>query len=129
MRREVPYGKRSRIDLLLSSPRKGECYVEVKNVTYKEGRLALFPDAITERGRRHLLELMTRVALGDRAVIFFLVNRADCCAMAPAHFIDPEYAETYRQVVSQGVEALAYRACVSSDEIRIDKKIPICDVR
>lgn len=129
IQREVPYGKSSRIDLLLVSPRKGRCYVEIKNVTYKEARFALFPDAITTRGRKHLLELADRVGQGDRGVIFFLVNRADCTAMAPAHMIDPIYAETLWQVTSQGVEALCYRTRISDGEIRIDRKIPICDLR
>ena len=129
IRREVPYGESSRVDLLLLSPRKGRCYVEVKNVTYKAGRFGLFPDAVTTRGRRHLLELASRVEQGDRGVIFFLVNRADCTAMAPAHGIDPAYAETLWEVVSLGVEALCYRARLSGEEIRIDRKIPIRDLR
>jgi sugar fermentation stimulation protein A len=128
IRREVPYGRSSRIDLLLSSPKKKACYVEVKNVTYREGRVALFPDAVTERGTRHLLELRDMVARGYRGIAFFLVNRCDCTMMGPARGIDPRYAETLWRVLDSGVEALAYRAEATLTEIRIDRKIPLGDI-
>ena len=125
LRREVPYGNRSRVDLLLSATDKRECYVEVKNVTYREGHLALFPDAVTERGTKHLQELMKMVAQGHRGVIFFLVNRGDCSAMAPAHLIDPRYSDTLFESMENGVEALAYRARITLEEICIDRKLEV----
>jgi sugar fermentation stimulation protein A len=124
IRREVKYGQRSRVDLLLE---KGEqrCYVEVKNVTYREGRRALFPDAVTTRGTRHLRELHEMVCKGHRGVIFFLVNRADCTSMGPARKIDPVYAQTLVKTVKGGVEPLAYRVRANLQGITIERKLPI----
>jgi sugar fermentation stimulation protein A len=125
VRSEVPYGsERSRIDLLLSGKR-GLCYVEVKNVTLRQGNLALFPDAVTERGQKHLRELQQVVAEGNRGVIFFLVQRDDTVAMGPADAIDPVYGRLLREAVHNGVEALAYRARVTPDSITITTPLPI----
>ena len=124
IRREVRYGERSRIDLLLEGPR-GRCYVEVKNVTYREGRRARFPDAVTTRGARHLAELERMVAAGHRGVALFLVNRADCASFGPARDIDPEYGRALDRAVAAGVEALAYRARNTLEESSIDRKLKI----
>lgn len=125
IRREVKYGKRgSRIDLLLE--RDGErCYVEVKNVTYREGRRGLFPDAVTARGAKHLRELADMVRAGHRAVIFYLVNRVDCASMGPAREIDPRYGQLLDRVAEQGVECLAYRVKNDLRESRIDRKLRV----
>jgi len=112
IRPEVSYGDNSRIDLLLS--RAGErCYVEVKNVTLVEDGRALFPDAVTARGQKHLRELMSVVKGGDRGVIFFVIQRADGDAVSPADRIDPEYGRLLRLAIAEEVEALAYRARVT----------------
>ncbi|MCP4678792.1 MAG: DNA/RNA nuclease SfsA [Deltaproteobacteria bacterium] len=124
IRREVKYGKSSRIDLLLEKTDR-RCYVEVKNVTYKEGRRALFPDAVTTRGKKHLDELADMVSQGHRAVIFFLVNRSDCGSMGPADKIDSEYGATLRRAIEHGVEPLAYRAAPTLAGIEIDRKLRI----
>lgn len=124
MRPEVRYGKNSRIDLLLEDGDR-LCYVEVKNCTMREGRRALFPDAVTTRGAKHLRELRDMVRLGHRGVIFFLVNRADCSHMEPADEIDPVYGKLLRQVVADGVEALAYRTRIDLSGIRIERKLPV----
>jgi sugar fermentation stimulation protein A len=125
LRREVPYGsERSRIDLLLERA-DGRCFVEVKNVTMVEGELALFPDAVTERGQKHLRELMEVVANGDRGVIVFTVQRGDGLAVAPADLIDPAYGKLLRKAVEHGVEALAYRALVTPEEIRLTGRLPV----
>lgn len=125
IRREVPYGsERSRIDLLLEGDR-GRCYVEVKNVTLVEDGRALFPDAVTTRGQKHLRELMEVVAQGDRGVIFFTVQRGDGHAVSPADAIDPEYGRLLREAVQNGVEALAYRAEVTPQEIRLAGQLPV----
>ena len=80
LRREVKYGKNSRIDILLEDPEKGLCYVEIKNVTMrrnlKDGPLE-FPDGVTSRGAKHLVELADMVAEGHRAVMLYLVQRGD----------------------------------------------------
>ncbi len=124
IRPEVKYGENSRIDLLLEGP-AGRCYVEVKNVTLVEGGTALFPDAVTERGQKHLRELMEVVRNGHRGVIFFVVQRADGTAVAPADSIDPVYGRLLRQAVQSGVEALAYQALVTPLEIRLDHRLPV----
>ncbi|CAH2030270.1 DNA/RNA nuclease SfsA [Trichlorobacter ammonificans] len=125
LRREVTYGReRSRIDLLLEGER-GRCYVEVKNVTLVEEGRALFPDAVTERGQKHLRELMEMVTHGHRAVIFFTVQRGDGTLVAPADAIDPAYGRLLREAVQNGVEALAYRAEVTPQQIRLTERLPV----
>jgi sugar fermentation stimulation protein A len=124
IRPEVPYGEHSRIDLLLESPRQ-RCFVEVKNVTLVENNRALFPDAVTTRGQKHLNELMRVVREGDRGVIFFTVQRGDGRSVAPADAIDPEYGRLLRLAIKNGVEALAYRAAVTPEEIRLTERLPV----
>jgi sugar fermentation stimulation protein A len=124
IRPEVPYGERSRIDLLLEDQGK-RCFVEVKNVTLVEGETALFPDAVTTRGQKHLRELMGVVRKGDRGVIFFVVQRGDGRSVAPADAIDPEYGRLLRQAVESGVEALAYRVDVTPGKITLGIRLPV----
>ena len=122
---EVKYGKNSRIDLLLNG-NKGTCYVEVKNVTLVEtDGYYQFPDAITERGRKHLYELLEMVKTGNRAVMFFVIQRSDGTNFKPADHIDPEYAKMLREVHQQGVGILAYQADVSPNEIKISNSVSI----
>ncbi|MEO5338500.1 MAG: DNA/RNA nuclease SfsA [Magnetospirillum sp. WYHS-4] len=116
IRREVKYGRNSRIDLLLEGQGRPPCYVEVKNVTLmREPGLAEFPDAVTRRGAKHLEELAAMVGQGARAVMVYLVQREDCSRFAPAADIDPAYAEGLERARRQGVEALC-RACRISPE-------------
>jgi sugar fermentation stimulation protein A len=125
VRSEVPYGnERSRIDLLLSGDR-GLCYVEVKNVTLRQGDLAIFPDAVTLRGQKHLRELQQMVADGGRGIIFFLVQREDTAAMGPADAIDPVYGRLLRESVQNGVEVLVYRARVTPTAITVTTPLPL----
>ena len=123
MRREVKYGEKSRIDLLLSDP--GLCYVEVKNVTLRIGDMARFPDAVTARGTKHLNELINMVADGHRAVMFYLVQREDCTAFGTADNIDPVYAETLREALTKGMEILCYQCHMSMEEITVGKPLPV----
>ena len=122
VRREVPYGRNSRVDLRLEDP--GICYVEVKNVTLARGKVAQFPDAVTARGAKHLSELSVMAGCGHRAVMFFLVNRGDCALMEPARHIDPHYAEELGRALAAGVEVIAYRARVGVRGIRVAQRIP-----
>lgn len=124
IRPEVAYGEHSRIDLLLESPQQ-RCFVEVKNVTLVEDGRALFPDAVTTRGQKHLNELMRVVREGDRGVIFFTVQRGDGKSVSPAEIIDPEYGRLLRLAMKNGVEALAYRALVTPEEILLTECLPI----
>lgn len=126
IRTEVKYGNESsRIDLLLEDAKKGLCYVEMKNVTWVEDGIALFPDAVSTRGSKHLRELMAMVEIGHRAVIFYCIQRNDALAFHPADSIDPEYGKTLRNALSCGVEALAYIAEVTPKHVVLTHRIPL----
>lgn len=120
LRREVKYGRNSRIDILLEAPDRPPCYVEIKNVTLCRGAgLLEFPDAVTARGAKHLDELSAQVRAGNRAVMLFLAQRNDCHAFVAAADIDPAYAAGLRRAREAGVEVLAYACDVSHDNINV----------
>jgi sugar fermentation stimulation protein A len=125
VRREVPYGKSSRIDLLLEQSGKPPCYVEVKSVTLGRPPLALFPDAVSTRAAKHMVELMREVRAGGRACVVFAVQREDCDRFAPADDIDPVYGKALRAAAQAGVEVLAYRAQVAPAGIVIERRLPV----
>lgn len=124
--REVPCGERSRMDLKLSAHAAGapDCWVEVKTATLGRAGLALFPDAPTERGRRHLATLTERVRAGERAVMFYVCQRGDARAFAPAEDVDPAYAQALREAVVVGVEVLAWRAEITPALLHMVEPIP-----
>ncbi len=126
-RREVKYGKNSRIDILLESAGGKKCYVEIKNVTMKRNlnhsEPAEFPDGITARGAKHLVELSDMVASGHRAVMFYLVQRDDCDAFNLARDIDPVYGETYDMAIAKGVEVIGYTCKLNEKEILITHRV------
>jgi sugar fermentation stimulation protein A len=125
-RREVKYGKNSRIDLLLECAKKGLCYVEVKNVHLSRRHgLAEFPDSVTERGTKHLAEMSDMVRLGHRAVMVFLIQRSEARRLALARDIDPGYGEAFDAAKAAGVEAIALRCRMSIEEIVVDRAVPI----
>ena len=111
IQREVADGEGSRIDFLLAGPR-GRCWVEVKSVTLRVGAQARFPDAVTVRGRKHLAALARRAGEGDRAVMLYLVGRADVSSFAPAADVDPDYAAALTAAEAAGVEILPVCAVV-----------------
>lgn len=127
LRSEVPFGtERSRVDLLLE--REGnpaECYVEVKNVTAAVDGLAIFPDAVSTRGAKHLRELMGVVASGQRGVLCFCVQRGDVSALRPADDIDAVYGATLREAAKRGVEIIAYQAEVTPAGISLRWSLPV----
>lgn len=125
IRREVRYGSNSRIDLLLEKEGAPDCYVEVKNVHLKQDETALFPDAVTQRGAKHMAELALLAQAGIRAVVLFVVQRDDCASFSPAVTVDPAYALALRGAVAKGVEAFCYCCYVSADEIRIHRQLPV----
>ena len=119
---EKKVSQNSRLDIMLQ--RKDElCFVEIKNVSLVENKIALFPDAVTKRGAKHLAELIRLKSEGHRAVILFLIQRQDGERFAPADKIDPEYGRLLREAHLSGVEILPYRATVNPEEIRIDRKL------
>jgi sugar fermentation stimulation protein A len=126
VRREVRYGRNSRIDLLLEASGRPKCFVEVKNVTMKRwarSRLVEFPDCVTERGVKHLNELSGAVVAGQRAVMLFLAQRGDGDALAIADDIDPRYADAFDRALATGVEALAYGCAVGLDGIHVGRRL------
>lgn len=127
LHKEVRYGQeKSRIDLLLQCGEK-RCYVEIKSVTLHVGTgLGLFPDAVSARGTRHLRELQRICEGGQRAVLFFCVQHSAIRRVAPAHAIDPEYADTLRAVMATGVEVLAYGVSISASALRINRRLDFC---
>lgn len=128
-RREVKIGRNSRVDLLLEGPDRPPCLVEVKSVTLRRdgrpGRPLEFPDAVTERGTKHLRELAGAVQKGARAVMIYLAQRDDGDHFVIAQDIDPAYAEALRAAMAIGVEALCYRCRVSVAGIKVRDRVRI----
>lgn len=122
-RREVRLGA-SRIDLLLSGP-SGRCWVEAKSCSLVEGRLALFPDAPTVRGRRHVIELAEAVDQGDAAALVFVIQRGDADRLAPHREIDPGFAQALAEAQARGVGVHALACDVSRGEIRVSREVPV----
>ncbi|BAY33232.1 sugar fermentation stimulation protein A [Nostoc carneum NIES-2107] len=117
---EVVYGqdKKSRVDFFLTgSDQERPIYLEVKNTTFAEGKLALFPDTETTRGQKHLRELMALLPL-TRAVMLYFINRGDCTEFAPGDMTDPTYGKLLRDAIALGLEVLPCRFDVSPEGIR-----------
>ncbi|MEP2704606.1 MAG: DNA/RNA nuclease SfsA [Roseibium sp.] len=126
LRREVKYGKNSRIDILLEGKDGAKTYVEVKNVhLMREAGLAEFPDSVTARGAKHLVELGDMVADGHRAAMVFLVQRPDCTRLSLAADIDPNYATAFDAAKNAGVEVYAIGCDVRLDGIDAIRPIEI----
>lgn len=126
---EVKYGENSRVDWLLSTSediKENLCFVEVKNVTLlEEDGKGYFPDAVTERGKKHLYELASMVKQGHRAVLFFCVSHTGIKNVQPASLIDPKYSAALKEVVNLGVEVIAYRTLITENRIKIEQKIDV----
>ena len=124
VRREVTYGD-SRLDLALEGP-AGRCYLETKSVTLVEdGGMAMFPDAPTTRGVKHLHTLARAAAEGHRAGAIFVVQRSDAACLMPHDESDPEFGKALRNAKCAGVDVLAYRCRITVDEIRLADPIPV----
>lgn len=125
VRPEVRYGEKSRVDFLLTGTGLPDCYLEIKNVhLVREAELAEFPDAVTARGARHLADLAAMVAAGHRAVMLYLVQRADCTHFCLAHDIDPAYAAAFATARAAGVEALCYTTTLTPEAIVLAGPLP-----
>ena len=125
-RREVKYGERSRVDFLLSGPGLPDLYLEVKNAHLSRAPgLAEFPDARTERGRRHLEELARMRRAGHEAVMLFVVQRTDCDRFALAADIDPAYAEAFAEARRAGVKAICHDTRISPEGISLGRPLPM----
>jgi len=124
LRREVKTSKDSRLDLMLEA-RDENIYIEIKNCSLVENGQAQFPDAVTARGTKHLNELTRLVSIGNRGVIFYLVQRQDCDCFAPAAHIDPLYADTLLEAQRSGVQVLVYQAAVTPQSIEVVGRLPV----
>ena len=126
VRREVNYGRNSRIDFLLTAAGRPDAYVEIKNVHLsRTPGLAEFPDSPTARGTKHLGELADMAAAGHRAVMFYLIQRRDCSAFRLAGDVDPAYTAAFAKARAAGVEMIAYACRLSPQEIAVAGRIPI----
>ena len=122
---EVRYGKNSRIDFVLHGS-SGRAYVEVKNVTLSLGKgRGAFPDSVTERGVKHLRELVQIRKEGHRAVLVFCVSRSDVTRVEAARAIDPLYAQTLDWAAAQGVEIYAYGGDLGERAFSLSRPIPV----
>ncbi len=121
---EIRAGENSRIDLMLSNSEKDRCYVEIKNCTLVENRLAFFPDAVTARGLKHLNELGNLVSQGFRSVMFYVIQRTDADLFKPADHIDPAYGDGLRLAIKDGVEVLVYDVRIDLKTIALNRPIP-----
>ncbi len=126
LKREVTTSPGSRLDIgLYHKEDAPSCFVEVKNCTMVTDGLAMFPDAVTTRGLKHLNELIRLKKEGHRAVIFYLIQRSDAKRFKPAAQIDPNYAEGLQAAVVAGVEALAYDVIIDLEQIRLNRRLSI----
>ncbi len=123
--REVKISANSRIDLGLSGNGRRPCYVEIKNCTLVEDDTALFPDAVTARGLKHLHELEARAKSGCRAVMFYFIQRMDARVFRPADHIDGDYGRQLRHAAAHGVEILAYDVTIDLNGIRLKRRLAV----
>lgn len=124
LRREVKYADRSRVDILLETG--GETtFVEVKNChLMRTPGLAEFPDSVTARGAKHLIDLAGEVAAGNRAVMLFIVQRSDCAQFATAPDLDPAYHAGLAHAAASGVEVLVYDCHITQQDITVRGALP-----
>ncbi|MBP0615231.1 DNA/RNA nuclease SfsA [Jiella mangrovi] len=129
-RREVRYQANSRVDLLYQEAAGRPVYVEVKNVhLMRTPGLAEFPDCVTTRGARHLLDLAAETRAGNRAVMLYVVQRSDCDRLAFAADLDPAYAAGFAEARRRGVEAYAVRCDISLNGITPVTPLPIVETK
>ena len=127
IQKEVRFGEQnSRLDFRLSTEgAEPDCLLEVKSVTLGMGDgLGMFPDAVTARGRKHLEELMLAVQQGHRAVLLFCVQHTHIERLEPAWERDPEYCKTLGEAMDAGIEVLAYKAVVTPQCFKVERRIP-----
>jgi sugar fermentation stimulation protein A len=126
VRPEVKYAEASRVDFLLTHPDRPPCWLEVKNVHLsRTPGLAEFPDCVAARSTRHLGDLAAQVAAGDRAVALFVVQRMDCESFKACEDLDPAFARGLTQAARAGVEVLVYACDVTTQGVRIARRIPL----
>ena len=125
VRTEVPYGRNSRADLLLTATDGTRWYVEIKSASMADGRVSMFPDAVTERGRKHLDELIRVTKQGDRALMLFVATRDDVDLFIPAAHIDPAYARRLAQAARAGVVLCGITSRTTREGVQAMRAIPV----
>lgn len=126
LRREVKYGINSRIDLLLEGEGRAPCYVEVKNVhLMRSPGMAEFPDCVTARGAKHLVELSAMVEGGARAVMVYLSQIGSAASIALARDLDPGYGRAFDLARAAGVEALGLTCVIDPAGIEVARDVPM----
>lgn len=126
LRTEVKYNDNSRIDILLEYKNNNnkQCFVEIKNCSMVENEIAMFPDAVTSRGLKHMKALTEQVRSGHRAVVFFLVQRMDAKIFRPADHIDPSYGDALRYAIKSGVEIIVCDVKITLKDISLSTQLP-----
>lgn len=120
---EAVFDKNTRFDFLLKHKLKN-CFLEVKNVTLSRTQyVAEFPDAKTQRGKKHLLKLIEASKRGFNSYMLYLIQRNDCKTFRIAEDIDPEYAKAYEYAKKNNVKILCYNCQINNQEVKLDKRI------
>jgi len=122
---EVKFSDDTRFDFFLRNKNK-KCFLEIKNVTLKRNKkIAEFPDAITTRGKKHLLNLIKAKKEGFDSYILYLIQRSDCDSFKIAEDIDFEYKNAFDKALKAGVQILCYDCNISNEEVKINNQIKI----
>lgn len=123
---EYKISAETRLDFAIDQGDGKMHFIEVKNVTYLDGETARFPDAVTERGQKHLRELMSLIEQGHTAEIIFTIQRNDAKQFSTADSIDPEYGRLLREAMSRGLKVSPYVVELNESEVRLSKvKLPV----
>jgi len=126
VRREVPYGEKSRVDFLLQNSGQPDVYLEIKNAHLRRtDDWAEFPDSVTARGARHMDELAQMVLQGHRAVVLFVVQHTGCNRFRVSGDLDPTYGAAFEAARGAGVEVLAYDTVIDPAGVVLGKEIPL----
>lgn len=126
LKSEVKYGSNSRIDILLQSEGKPDCYVEVKNVHFvRTPGLHEFPDSVTARGAKHLDEMAREVEAGNRAAMLYIIQRNDGDRLRFANDLDPQYVEAFKRAEAAGVEAYALSCNITPQAIEAVNRVVV----
>ena len=122
---EKKFSNNTRFDFLISND-KEKCFLEVKNVTLvRKKEIAEFPDSITSRGTKHLIELIKARKMGFQTYILYLIQRNDCKTFEVAGDIDKNYKIAFNKAIKAGVKILCYDCKISEEEVKLNHRIDI----
>ena len=122
---EAKFSDKTRFDFLLTND-KEKCFLEVKNVTlFRNNKVAEFPDAVTSRGKKHLIDLIEAKKKGYQSYILYLIQRQECDSFKIAKDIDKDYEIAFKKAVKNGVKILCYNCKLTSEEIKLNNQIKL----